>query len=182
MLEDLSVDAVLDPKDLKKVNRLLDTLGGDEGGVQRRAMKRATLYLLSKVRRGFVQGGVHPETGKPGYWPETARGNPPLQDTGRLLNSISMRIEGEGDNLSGIVGTNVSYAKYHEQPDNDGGGITFKPSLKQRWYLFFKYGWRLRKDTRIHIPQRRIFVLPKPWRQQVADTYIKEIMRQARGG
>lgn len=62
-----------------------------------------------------------------------------LQDTGRLRGSITMKL----GNGSVAIGTNVKYAKFHQQPDNPKGFITLKgkfagTKLVKRPFLMFQ--------------------------------------------
>lgn len=138
------------------------------------ALKRTTARALELVRRAFVQGGVDPDTGKPGFWPPKFGGGPILRKTGRYLASITMKFTG-GDQPEGKVGTNVPYAKFHEQPGNKADFIEWKPTDRQRAFLFFKLGIRMRKAHKIRLPKRRVFVMPKPWQTELQDVYRREL-------
>jgi phage gpG-like protein len=54
--------------------------------------------------------------------------------TGRLRRSINTRVELHTDDVTGIVGTNVSYAKAHER----GGTFTVKEHLRMMTQAFGK--------------------------------------------
>ncbi len=61
--------------------------------------------IFSQLKQGMVKACLLVE--------RDAKINAPV-DTGRLRSSITNRIEIEGDQLVGIVGTNVEYASFQE--------------------------------------------------------------------
>lgn len=90
-------------------------LGGDGKRVReavRKTMGRLILELLVKVKREKLSG---PGTGQA----LNVR-------TGRLRRSIRQRVESSADQISGIVGTNVEYGKFHEY------GLSIKADLKRK--------------------------------------------------
>ncbi len=170
MAEDFDLASIFDAKDLKRITKRLNDISTGSG-LQRRALKVAGLRLTELIREGVVQGGLNPESGTPGFWAPTVVGNDPLQNSGAFLASINPTLRGQGESMEVLVGTNVPYMKYHEQPGNKLGFIEYPPTLKQRAFLFFKFGWRLKKDTKIRIPTRRTFVTPRTVRSKVIEVY-----------
>lgn len=76
----------------------------------RKTMGRLVLELLVKVKQDKLSGQVL-----------NVR-------TGRLRRSINQRVEVSGNEISGIVGTNVEYGKFHEY----GLGKKIKADLKKK--------------------------------------------------
>lgn len=98
-----------------------------------------------------------------------------LFDTGRLFDSITVsQVVKDGDGgYSCIVGTNVSYAKWHQQPWG-GTALTYRGTAKQG-ALLRALGFRAGNRPQITLPARRIFVTPKPWVEKCAATAAREI-------
>ncbi len=178
MPNDFDLDGVLDKRDLKRLRERIRKIT-EPSELHRKALKVASIRLVELVRNGIIQGGLHPESGTPGFWPPTVAGNDPLQNTGAFLASINYVIQGQGEDLQSVVGTNLPYVKYHEQPGNKLGYIEYSPTLKQRWFLFFKFGWRIREGTKIRIPQRRTFVTPRTVRKAVIEAYREALLSGA---
>jgi len=90
----IDFDKAIDPKDVEK--RLTNAVVFLEGEVKR---------MLSQPGHGraYYRGNVKHIASAPG--------EPPAVDTGRLRASITHRVERDGKNFSGLVGTNVEYAK-----------------------------------------------------------------------
>jgi phage gpG-like protein len=79
----------------------------------RKTMGRLVLELMVKVKRDKLSG--------PG------EGQALNVRTGRLRRSITQRIEVHGNDVEGVVGTNVEYGKFHEY----GFGQKIKDELKK---------------------------------------------------
>lgn len=77
------------------------------GGLRERLLKAAAAEAMAQVQLEFRES-VDP-TGEP-WKPLKYRDGMPLRDTGRLANSFSSRPTATGF----VVGTNVSYAAYHQ--------------------------------------------------------------------
>jgi phage gpG-like protein len=169
------------------------------GGV---AITAVGVRVLEHTREGFVVGGWNPETGDPGFWPKKkipdgggsaqdskgnkrrARGQKPgakqrsgniLYDTGRYFNSINLQIT-KGENPEAVIGTNVEYAKYHEQPGNDAGFTQQKATSKQAGFLRALGYAGVQKGSTITLPQRRVFVMPKPLQDEIKAIYADEFV------
>lgn len=233
---------------------------------QRRALVKSGERLLSLVRRGFREGGVNPQTGQPGFWPErklpdiyqdeierflsrakregtdawaarkkavekvrrerkkgvsayaawlkradlsdskhwakgvrseaeekrrrlnVARekrirvGGRVLMDTGAYYDSISLGdIETDLNGTMQItVGTNIPYAKYHEQPWG-GEETTQTATAKQATFLRGLGFSGVRVGSTITLPARRVFVMPEPWAKELSSIYEREMQRALNG-
>lgn len=81
-------------------------------------MERATLWVEGTVKRSFKPGTgrIYIRGGK--VHRASAPGEPPAVDTGRLRSSITHEVKIQGNEVSGLVGTNVEYAKYLELGTN----------------------------------------------------------------
>jgi len=91
---DIDFDKAVNPDDiLRRLNNACVFL---EGEVKRTLSKPGT-------GRVYYKGRVKHRASSPG--------EPPAVDTGRLRSSITHRVERDGKNFSGLVGTNVEYAK-----------------------------------------------------------------------
>lgn len=174
------------------------------GIAERVAMKRVLVETMARIRKGFQLGGYNPATGAPGFWPKrvvpkgvTAKnakkfraktkggvvarirvGGKVLVNTGRYRDSITASAPTlTSDGVQGFVGTNVEYAKHHEQPGNAAGFIKWKASGAQAAFLR-RLGFTVRKGSTITLPQRRVFVMPDPWRVDMADIFGNELNRE----
>jgi phage gpG-like protein len=85
--------------------------GGEKGAV--RAVRRVTLDVHRSVREKLKQPGTGREYTRGNVTHvASAPGQPPASDSGRLSNSYGFDFERGG--LTGIVGTNLSYAPHLE--------------------------------------------------------------------
>lgn len=163
-----------------------------------RAIKAVGVRVLEHTREGFVVGGWNPETGEPGFWPkkktteggatdskgnkrrsraaaEGKRGGNILYDTGRYFNSINLTVE-EGAEPAAFIGTNVEYARYHEQVGNEAGFTQQTATSKQAAFLRALGYAGVHKGSVITLPARRVFVMPKPLREEVTEIYREEFV------
>lgn len=62
-------------------------------------MERAATWIEGEVKRSFSFSGPSPP------------GQPPAVDTGRLRSSITHEVREEGNEVIGLVGSNVEYAR-----------------------------------------------------------------------
>ncbi len=108
-------------KGAKKTAKNLRDSGKRMHGSVRKSLSSLVLELMVKVKRDKLSG---PGTGQA----LNVR-------TGRLRRSITQRITDSGRQISGIVGTNVEYAKFHEFGQSIKGDLKkqregFKAGLK----------------------------------------------------
>lgn len=163
---------------------------------------------LSRVRQGFEVGGYNPETGEPGFWkprriPTDAKGKP-IKGRAKTKNGVVRRIRiggktlvNNGDYLrsvvaspmtetqggvSGFVGTNIPYAKYHEQVGNPHDFIKYNATGKQAAFLRALGFAKVFKGTTITLPKRRVFVIPAKWRKEISAIIAEEATEALNGG
>lgn len=106
-----------------------------------------------------------------------------LNDTGDYYNSISASeieysLDGE---MYVTVGTMIPYAKFHEQP---WGGVETKQVASGKQAAFLRgLGFAgARKGSEITLPARRVFVMPDPWRDELAAKYQREFQKALKEG
>lgn len=106
-----------------------------------------------------------------------------LIDTGRYRRSITKGpVAMTGGTLNLPIGTNVPYAKYHEQPGKQGGATRQRMTAKQAFFLR-KLGFtRAREGGTIKLPQRRVFVCPRPWVPEFTKIMQTELVSVLNGG
>lgn len=129
--------------------------------------KAAARKLRAKTKKGIVR--------------RIRVGGKVMFDTGRYFDSINASdVKSDADSYEVTVGTNVEYAKYHEQPGNEGDSIKYKATGRQAAFLR-KLGFTVFKGTTITLPKRRVFVAPKPWQEKAGkvfeDEFTKELQR-----
>jgi len=74
-------------------------------------MEQATLWVEGTVKRSFKPGtGRKYRRGKK-WHTASVPGVPPAVDTGRLRSSITHEVKVEGDEVIGLIGTNIEYAR-----------------------------------------------------------------------
>lgn len=73
-------------------------------GLLTQRMKLATVYLQGEVRKSINVGN------RDGHNP-SAPGEPPHKVTGRLQQSIVTAVVSSGDEIMGVIGTNLDYAR-----------------------------------------------------------------------
>lgn len=171
------------------------------------SMKRVLKELETRIRMGFQVRGWNPTTGKPRFWPRAVKprrkggrvkegsaktakgvvarirsGGKVLYATGRYQDSIKASdVAMKRDGPEGFIGTNVPYAKYHEQPNNSKGYSVQKATKPQAAFLQ-RLGFEgVRFGTPIKLPQRRVFVMPRPWKNEFASLYAEELIEILNG-
>ena len=93
--------------DISKLGQLAFSLPKFAAQAKQRILKSAAAEMLALVQEGF-DTSTAPDGTK--WAPLKYRVGQPLRKTGRLGNSFSARVTGE----TATVGTNTSYAKYHQ--------------------------------------------------------------------
>jgi phage virion morphogenesis protein len=125
--------------------------------------------LLRSVQQNFIAGG------RPTPWPPSRRARSgrgrTLVDTARLQNSITGRIEGR----SVILGTNVAYARIHQQ-----GGTIQTPEIRPRRKraLRFQIGDRTVFATRVRGHAVRLPARPFLLVQAADEQYIRRVLTE----
>jgi len=125
----------------------------------RPVLEEMGLVLLRSVARNFKEGG-RPERWKPSKRALAEPRGKTLIDTGRLRNSITMKVEGDAVK----VGTNVEYAAIHQF----GGRIDRTVLVRAHRRLVTQaFGRRLRRprmtDVRGHARRMRIEIPARPF-------------------
>jgi HK97 gp10 family phage protein len=93
-------------------------------------MERASAWLEGTVKRSFKPGTGRKYRRGRKYHIASAPGRPPAVDTGRLRASITHEVHKEGDQIVGLVGTNVEYAPHLEFGTNKMAARPFlRPAL-----------------------------------------------------
>jgi phage gpG-like protein len=117
--------------------------------------------LQTRVQLGFRQSrdpfGVS-------WPPPKGRDGQPLRDSNRLYDSIDYQADDSGV----AVGTNVVYARIH----NQGGVIR----ARNHPYLTFRVGEQWVRKKQVRIPQRQFLptdTLPPAWRRDVLGQFAK---------
>jgi phage gpG-like protein len=97
--------------DDKEVQDALESLQSATGSIDG-PMDSIGRKIVTKVKLGF-RGSVSPFGEK--WLPlKHRKGGKPLRDTNRLRDSITHRVGGDADSQHVDIGTNVSYAPYHQ--------------------------------------------------------------------
>lgn len=150
---------------------------------------RAGSEHVSLVQVGFEKGGVDPETGREGVWPQkqvpakenvldksrkskkrTYDPTPRLQSTGALAQSITFHVNPTGYEIGPSP---LVYAPVHQF------GAKIPISAKMRKFLFM-IGFRTRKSkTHVVIPARPFIVLPATWVPIIGGAYIDAKLESA---
>lgn len=174
----------------------------------RAGTRAAQFEYLSRVRQGFEVGGWNPETGEGGFWkprrvPTDKEGNP-IKGRAKLRNGTVVRIRIGGRTLvntgsyvrsinasplqetaSGVsgfvgVGSEVPYAKFHEQVGNPRDSIQYRPKPGQIGVMR-KLGFTVGKNTIVTLPKRRVFVSPASWRKDMSRIIAEEATEALNG-
>jgi len=98
--------------------------------------------------------------------------------TGRLRSSITSRVSGTGENITGVVGTNVKYARIHEL-DGTIPAHTVYPRKKKALRFFYRGNIVFAKHVnipRIEMP-KRAFLSPslKENREKIRELFRRAI-------
>lgn len=96
------------------VQRRLMGIGRRLHGENIKAMRKAVIHVTNVSKQSYLSGPR----------PEKLQ-----QLTGRLIGSITHQVTGRGSDLVGTVGTNVIYARRHEEPKS-GDTMPPRPFLK----------------------------------------------------
>lgn len=74
-------------------------------------MERAALWVEGEVKRSFQPGTGRASKRGGKIHRASAPGEPPAVDTGRLRSSITHDVQVQGNEVVGLVGTNIEYAR-----------------------------------------------------------------------
>ena len=106
-----------------------------------------------------------------------------MVDTGRYRQSITkspVSVDSTGS-VAGYVGTNVPYAKYHEQVGNEKGFTEQKITGRQAVFLrALGFSGAMPGGT-IRLPARRVFVMPPKWAAEYARMVETEMVSVLNG-
>jgi len=121
---------------------------------------RLSMVMLQDVKKNFTKQ----KNSDGSNWESLKfRKGQPLRNKGSLMNSISNAY----DNKDAIVGTNLVYARVHNE------GYSFKPTKKQRGFFLFNPNLRgLAFASMIKIPQREYMFLSDEGEDNVSKMTI----------
>jgi phage gpG-like protein len=114
--------------DFRKFNRSLDSIGRESKPISLTAMRRATEYVRGYIVKNKLSGQVL------------------KRRTGRLAGSITSAQKIEGQDVVGMVGSNLKYARIHEL-----GGVIRPKNFK---FLHFVVNGQEIFAKKVTIPKR----------------------------
>lgn len=143
----------------------LDALAGRLGAAD--LLDSVGVTVAENVRQCFVTG-ASPYDAK--WLPLKFRKGDPLRDTGRLMNSITHRVDGD----TVVIGTNVVYARLQNYGSVGGSGNPIQMRLLA--------GGGGKRGAR-NIPARPFFPnsaqgLPATWEREINDIAARAIVRR----